>query len=58
MQYTCDRTKHRSTKEKMDRSTPMKTEQALNGLYPAVLMMMNNIVCYLKTTAVCHVVLV
>ena len=27
---------NRSTKEKMDRPTPMKTEQALNGLYPAV----------------------
>jgi hypothetical protein len=36
MQYTFDRTKHRSTKENMDRPTPMKTEQALNGFYPAV----------------------
>jgi hypothetical protein len=37
--YECSapgRTKHRSNKEKMDGPTPMKTEQALNGLYPAV----------------------
>jgi len=37
--YECSspgRTKYRLTKEKMDRPTPMKTEQALNGLYPAV----------------------
>jgi hypothetical protein len=33
---TTVRTKHRLTKEKLDRPTPMKAEQALNGLHPAV----------------------